>query len=197
MSHYFQPDPSVKQEHRVIKARFGGQPFTFLTNAGVFSKKAIDFGSRLLLDTVTIHPAGKVLDLGCGYGPIGIVVSKLHPMTQTTMVDINPNAINLAQKNAVTNQVANRTDIKVSDGFTEIADEQFDLILFNPPIRAGKAVIYPLFKEAKKHLSANGRLCIVIRKQQGAESAIKELSQWFMDVQLRKQKKGYQIIEAK
>jgi 16S rRNA (guanine1207-N2)-methyltransferase len=194
--HYFSANPHVKSEVRQIKANLLGMPFTFKTDAGVFSKKGIDFGSRLLIETVKVEPASHVLDLGCGYGAIGIAVAKATPRANVVMVDVNERAVELAKENARVNQVEANTDLFVSDGFSAIKQIQFDHILFNPPIRAGKATIYRLFAEAKAQLAKNGSLWIVIRKQQGAASAKKELETHFADVQVVAQKKGYWIICA-
>lgn len=196
MAHYFRPNPHTKKDVRIVQATFGQQSFYFFTNAGVFSKKGVDFGSRLLIETVPIQSAKKILDLGCGYGPIGISIAAMHPTTHVTMVDVNPLATELAQINASKNHVEEQTSIFVSDGFSAIMDQQFDLILLNPPIRAGKSVVYKLFAESHKHLYPNGRLCIVIRKQQGAESAKKELINLFNEVTVLTRKKGYWIIQA-
>jgi 16S rRNA (guanine1207-N2)-methyltransferase len=194
--HYFSANPHVKSEVRQIKANLLGMPFTFKTDAGVFSKKGIDFGSRLLIETVKVEPGSHVLDLGCGYGAIGIAVAKATPRANVVMVDVNERAVELAKENARVNQVEANTDLFVSDGFSAIKQIQFDHILFNPPIRAGKATIYRLFAEAKAQLAKNGSLWIVIRKQQGAASAKKELETHFADVQVVAQKKGYCIICA-
>ncbi|MBH8607342.1 class I SAM-dependent methyltransferase [Thermoactinomyces sp. CICC 10521] len=192
--HYFSANPRVKSEVREVKAKLLGMPFTFKTDAGVFSKKGVDFGSRLLIETVTIEPGSSVLDLGCGYGVIGIAIAKAIPNVRVVLADVNERAVELARENARVNQAEANTDLFVSDGFSAIKQFQFNHILFNPPIRAGKATIYRLFAEAKTQLAAGGSLWIVIRKQQGAASAKKELEQHFGDVQAVAQKKGYWII---
>ncbi|TCS94212.1 class I SAM-dependent methyltransferase [Hazenella coriacea] len=194
--HYYSPHPSSKSEERQFQAHLLNHSFTFQTDAGVFSKKGVDFGSRLLIETVEIGQRSKVLDLGCGYGPIGISVAYAHPQTQVVMVDVNDRAVELAAENAKRNQVSNRVKTLVSNGFKAISDKDFDHILFNPPIRVGKETIYRLFAEAKDHLTQNGSLWIVIRKQQGAQSAKKELEQIYSSVKTIEQKKGYWIIQA-
>jgi 16S rRNA (guanine1207-N2)-methyltransferase len=197
IDHYFRPVPQAKEDIRVLHTTFHQQSFTFFTNAGVFARNAIDFGSRLLIETVKVDSAREILDLGCGYGPIGIAMAALHPTTHVTMVDINQRAVELTKRNAAKNQVAERISAYASDGFAALAEQRFDLILCNPPIRTGKVVIYQLFAEASKHLHPAGRLCIVIRKQQGASSAKKELQRLFSEVEVIEQKKGYCIIQAK
>jgi 16S rRNA (guanine1207-N2)-methyltransferase len=194
--HYYSSKPVSKSDVREVQAELRGQSFLFLTDHGVFSKKGVDFGSRLLIETVSLHNEKSILDLGCGYGPIGISIAKTHPNVTVVMVDVNERAVELSQKNAKRNQVDHQIESFVSDGFAKISDRKFDAILFNPPIRIGKSKIYSLFVEAKQHLNANGSLWIVIRKQQGAKSAKAELEQLFPTVELVTQKKSYCIIRA-
>lgn len=197
MSHYFSTDHSDHGEDlRIIEEVFHQQSYTFLTNSGVFSKKRVDFGSRLLIEAVQIGTAKEILDLGCGYGPIGLVIASTYPDVHVTMVDINPRAVELVKENAKRNKVERQTSIYLSDGYAAIPDSRFDLVLLNPPVRAGKSVVNRLFAETKKHLKPGGRLSIVIRKQQGAKSAKKELERLYPQVDLLKQKKGYWVIEA-
>lgn len=196
MSHYFQSDPNSKDDYRVVETSFQQQLFSFITHSGVFSKKGIDFGSRLLIESIEIGNAKKILDLGCGYGPIGIMTASLHPTCQVYMVDVNEQAVELAKQNAKRNYVTDNTNIFTSNGFQKLQNHQFDLVLCNPPIRAGKSIVYSLFAEAKNHLNPGGRFCIVIRKQQGAKSAIQELSRLFSRVEVLRKKKGYWVIQS-
>lgn len=194
--HYFAANPSSSHEKREIQASFFGRSYSFITDAGVFSKKEVDFGSRLLIETVGQTDAERILDLGCGYGPIAIVMAVLHPAAQVVGVDVNGRAIELAKRNAIRNQVENRIQFLESDGFAKLDGQSFDLILCNPPIRAGKQVVYRLFRDAYEHLRPNGSLWIVIRKQQGAPSAKKELENYFAKVELVLREKGYWILQA-
>ncbi|MBA4603160.1 class I SAM-dependent methyltransferase [Thermoactinomyces mirandus] len=195
--HYFSAKPEAQEEGRRVRAVLLGQPFTFYTDAGVFSKKGIDFGSRLLIETVKIEPRSHVLDLGCGYGAIGIAVAKTVPHVKVTMVDINERAIRLAKENTELNQVENQVKIMISDRFSALEGEAFDHILLNPPIRTGKKTVYAMFEEASKALVSGGSLWIVIRKQQGAVSAKKELEQLFSSVDVVDRKKGYWVIRSR
>lgn len=198
MSHYFSPDlPNGDEDLRIVERSFHQVKFSFITDSGVFSKKQIDFGSSLLIETIQVKSAKKILDLGCGYGSIGSVIASLsHPDVHVTMVDINPRAVKLAKINVQRNKVAHRTSIYLSDGYEGIPHSMFDLVLFNPPIRAGKSVVYRLFAETKNHLNPGGRLVVVMRKKQGAESAKKELMRLYPQVEVLKQKKGYWVMEA-
>lgn len=197
MAHYFDSDPSqAGKDQRIVDEIFFQRSYSFLTDAGVFSKRRVDYGSRLLIETLKLENAKTILDLGCGYGPIGVVIASHYPDVHVTMVDINPRAIELAKENAKRNNVENRTSIYVSDGYSAISHCSFDCVLFNPPIRAGKSVIYPLFAKTREHLNPGGRLLVVIRKHQGAKSAQKELIRSYSQVEVLAQKKGYWVLQA-
>lgn len=193
--HYFTDNrnlPSNRKEHSFY---FQGNTFSFVSDTGVFSKSGVDYGTRVLLETIGSETLGnEVLDLGCGYGVIGIVVKAMHPTVQVTGIDINPRAVELTEENAKRNHVEMKT--YVGDGFTDI-NQTFDTILTNPPIRAGKSVIYSLFRDSYVHLNEGGKLVVVIRKQQGANSAKQELETIYGNCEIRTKEKGYWILIAK
>lgn len=194
---YFTSNPHSKSAPKQITAKLLSHTFHFYTDSGVFSKKGIDFGSRVLLETAQIETNSDILDLGCGYGVIGIAIAKSISNVRVVMVDVNERAVQLAQKNAQVNNVLDQVDIRVSDGFQAISEYTFDHILFNPPIRAGKKKVYQLFAEAKEALRKSGSLWVVIRKQQGAASALSELKNLFPEAERVEQKKGYWILRAR
>lgn len=194
--HYYSSKPSSVTDYRKITTSLRGQTLTFLTDAGVFSKKGIDFGSRLLIESVDLSLTDRVLDLGCGYGPIGISLAKAHPKLIVTMVDINERAVELARKNAQKNGVQNQVEIYQSDGFSRV-DGMFHHVITNPPIRIGKQKIYQFFEDAKSFLYPGGKLWIVIRKQQGAASAKVKLEELYEEVEVFAKEKGYWIVVAK
>lgn len=197
MEHYFSSTPQSRSQEKQIKAKLRDHAFAFYTDSGVFAKNEVDFGSRLLIEQVKGESASRLLDLGCGYGPIGIALAVNYPQLQVVMVDINERAVRLAELNSKQNRVQERVEVRVSDGLTAIQpDERFDLIVSNPPIRAGKKVIYPWFAQAKKHLRSQGSLWLVVRKQQGAASVSKELQLHYEHVDMVLCKKGYCIIRA-
>ncbi|MCS1352525.1 class I SAM-dependent methyltransferase [Mechercharimyces sp. CAU 1602] len=195
--HYFSANPDSKAELRSIEVSLKGHSFCFYTSTGVFSKQGLDYGSRLLMESVLLPLQGAVLDLGCGYGPVGIACATMAPQCFITMVDINERAVELAKQNAERNGVAKRVQVMQSDGCSAVEGQQFAAILTNPPIRTGKEVIYNLFRQARDHLTPEGILWIVIRKQQGAVSAIAELERLGLEVQVETRKKGYWILSAK
>lgn len=192
MSHYFAPDQSAESDQFMIPVTFRGETYQFVSDAGVFSKKQFDYGSRVMLEAVMDQLSGKVLDLGCGYGPVGVLIG-LHRKVDITMVDVNPRAVELAKANALAHSV--KAKVLVSDGFERLS-ETFDQVLLNPPIRAGKAVIYRLFEEARDHLVTGGKLIIVIRKKHGADSAKKKLQELFETVETIDRSGGYHVMVA-
>ena len=189
--HYFTSNPQSAHDERAIQVELAGVRADFCTDAGVFSRDGLDFGSRLLIETV--HPLlhGRVLDMGCGWGAIGVLLARLCPDAQITMADINERAVALAARNARQNGAIAET--LVSDGYENIAPA-FDTIVTNPPIRAGKQTVYRILDEAKTRLTPGGRLFLVIRKEQGAPSAQTHLQGVYSRVELLARKKGYWIL---
>lgn len=164
---------------------------TFVSDDGVFSKSTLDFGSRLLLESIVNIPLkGKVLDLGCGLGYMGILLKKYQPHLNVSLVDINETAVALSKENGARYHQDNTA--LISDGFSNV-DEMFDCIVCNPPIRSGKNNIYRLLTEAVDHLNVGGKMYMVMRKQQGAASAVDYLST-FASCTVINKKNGYWII---
>ena len=193
MAHYFTKENNELESkvHR-FKCFVGEKEYTFSTDLGVFSKKGLDFGTRLLLETILSDPSGPVLDLGCGYGPIGIILADRWKES-ITMVDINRRALELTRTNAALNKVA--PAILESDGFDNVSG-WFSLIVTNPPIRAGKQTYYKWFDDSRSYLALDGRLVFVMRKDQGANSAIAYLQDLFGSVSILRKKSGYFIISC-
>ena len=188
---YFAREPSAESRPVWTEYTYRGHTVRLLTDSGVFSRGDVDEGSALLLNSL---PAltGRVLDLGCGAGVIGVCVGKANRV-ELTQSDVNERALALTRENLARNGVAG--NVVESDGFSALSGA-FDTILTNPPIRAGKAVIYRMFAEAREHLAAGGALYLVIRKQQGAESAKKYLETLFSSVEMIERKKGYWILKC-
>ena len=172
--HYYTQDP--RSESRPVSCGwvFRGHGMTFETDAGVFSRGEVDRGTRLLLEALPETLGGEILDLGCGWGIIGISVKKAWPETTVTLGDVNRRALELSRQNAKANGVT--VQCVESDGMTAFLDRRFDAVITNPPIRAGKQVIYRMFSDAAGCLRPGGALYLVIRKQQGAESCLRYLS---------------------
>ena len=194
MAHYFTDNRSLKEDRKEHSFRFSGHSFTFTTDHGVFSMQGIDYGTEVLLEAVAEeNVSGSLLDMGCGYGVIGIVCKKLFPECDVTMADVNPRAVELAQYNCSSNRVS--CTVVESDGFQVISDS-FQWILTNPPIRAGKKVVYAMFEDAYAHLSEGGTFLAVIRRQQGAESALKKLKEVFGNSEVVLKDKGYWVLKS-
>lgn len=195
--HYYSKNPQTKSNPREWTDVLRGEKFRFQTDAGVFSKSEVDFGSRLLIETyVEAEIDGPVLDVGCGYGPIGMAVAKISPHKQVHMVDVNTRAIELAKTNVEKNDVSN-VRIYESDGLGAVEASDFSAILTNPPIRAGKDTIFRFYEEAAEKLADGGSLWVVIQKKQGAPSTQVKLEELFGEVRVVDKKKGYFIFEAR
>ena len=190
MSHYFINDNNLASEIKPFNININGISFTFNTDNGVFSKGELDFGTNLLIrNALSLDISGDVLDLGCGYGAIGIILKKIKDVN-VTMSDINNRAVHLSKMNAKKNNVA--VNVINSDGYENISD-CFDYIISNPPIRVGKKKLYELLLDSKNHLKKDGKLVIVIRKEQGALSLIKDMSEHYQ-VDVLDKEKGFYIV---
>ena len=194
MAQYFTNNDNLKSEFRTIIYKHGDELTEFISDLGVFSKNKIDYGSNLLIDTYFKFGRKNVslLDVGCGYGVIGIILSK-YMGTSSTLIDINKRAVHLASiniKNIGVNAKAFESNIYESvEGF-------FDVIVTNPPIRAGKQTVLTILLDAEKHLTENGELWFVIRKDQGAKSIMECLKNTY-ELEVLEKSKGFFIILAK
>ena len=191
--HYYTNTPTSEHEERSFRAVFAGKVLAFDTDAGVFSKQHVDPGSELLCKSLPDDLSGDVLDMGCGWGAMTVMTLARFPKVSMTMADVNERALALAVSNVEKNRM--QAKAVLSDGFEKIVGE-FDAVITNPPIRAGKAVIYKMFEDAKTHLRAGGRLILVIRKQQGAPSALKFLKELYGKAEVIERDGGYWIIEC-
>ncbi|HHU08182.1 MAG TPA: class I SAM-dependent methyltransferase [Clostridiaceae bacterium] len=197
MTHYFDQDPESEHRYRLIEAEFEGQSFSFRTDSGVFSGTEVDYGTALLIDNVLQEEpdaAGRLLDLGSGYGVVSVVFRKLRPDLEIVASDVNRRALELVNYNLHLNNLS-ETEVVESDGLAEIVGD-FDLILLNPPIRAGKETVYKLYRESHTALKPEGRFYLVIRKKQGAPSTVTELESYWDEVEVIKKKSGYWIIRC-
>jgi 16S rRNA (guanine1207-N2)-methyltransferase len=196
--HYYSQKPDVVSNPQFWDFTLKGRTFRFKSDNGVFSKKEVDFGSRLLVESFNLDEAveGDILDVGCGYGPIGISIAAAYPDRTIEMIDINSRAVELSKENAASNAIAN-VKIYESDRFDKVASNQFAAILTNPPIRAGKSVVHEILEESYRSLVAGGELWVVIQKKQGAPSAMDKMEQLFGNVEVPVKKKGYYILLSK
>jgi 16S rRNA (guanine1207-N2)-methyltransferase len=196
MGHYFENNPPETIKEYTVTYTLQGRSFSLIASSGIFAKKDLDVGSRLLINVLLQDTlSGPCLDLGCGYGPVGLTLASLNPKLILTLADVNERAVIDARHNAQRLGLTN-LQILTSDGFQELT-QNFDVIAFNPPIRAGKKTIYRLYQEAKQHLNPNGSFYIVIRKDKGAESHETYLLTLFSKVLRRDRDKGYLVLIAK
>ena len=192
MSHYFTND-YVESNERTINVIIKDIKLKFKVDNGIFSKKGLDFGTRTLLENINLDLIkGDVLDFGCGYGPIGIYLKKIVNCN-IDMIDINERALNLAKKNAELNDV--KVNIFKSNIYENIK-KKYDFIVTNPPIRVGKKILYEILFKANDHLKENGELWLVVNKNGGAKSLVKDLENTY-DVTIVTKNKGFYIICAK
>ncbi len=196
MSHYFQDDPNLASNIKEISFEINGLTMKLLTDNGVFSKSNVDEGSYAFLKVLLPLDLGNhILDLGCGYGTIGLTLAKAHEQARITLADVNPRAVALCKRNAEILSLSPRVTILQSDIYEKI-EGPYDSIVVNPPIRAGKAVTYRMYEESKQYLIDGGSLYIVIRKAQGADSASKYIESIFGNIRLLDRHKGYHIYQA-
>ena len=192
MDRYYSKDPTSKSEERILEYELSGNKFRFISDNGIFSKNHVDFATDFLIRTIYSEVKGDILDVGCGYGVIGITLSRNKNVSNVTMLDINHRALELANRNAKANK-ANNLKVIESDGFENI-NNSYDTIITNPPIRAGKSVIYKIYEDAKKHLKAGGILFLVINKKHGAPSTIEYLNELFGNCEVVDKKSGFNIL---
>lgn len=199
MEQYFTENPKSEKELYKFEWNVRKKVFNFYTSNSVFSKNGVDFGSMLLIEAVLDENEGfkgSILDLGCGYGPLGIIAAKFFKESFVTMCDVNERALDLSLLNAKENKVNDRIKVVASSAFENIK-ENYDLIMTNPPIRAGKNVVFSFYEGAYKHLNIGGELYVVIQKKQGAPSTKAKLESLFGNCQTVCKKSGYFIFQAR
>jgi 16S rRNA G1207 methylase RsmC len=195
MSHYYSEKQTSSLNLRKIKVYIRKKYFEFYTGSGVFSKKKIDKGTTLLAENCVIQIDGKVLDLGCGIGILGILVAKCFPETEILMVDVNRRACKLAKMNVELNQVYN-ADVKHSNLYENVK-EKFNVILTNPPQTAGKEICFKIIEEAKNYLKKNGTLQLVARHNKGGLVLSKKMKKIFGNLKEIAKKGGYRVYLSK
>lgn len=192
--HYYTQTPASAHKPGQVDFLWRGEKLVFETDSGVFSRTEIDKGTEILLNALPEELSGSLLDLGCGYGVIGVTLGRRYPGLSVMMSDVNERAVELSRRNAQRSGV--QAQVMQSDGYASIPFRRYDWILQNPPIRAGKSVIYAMFAEGARRLEPNGALWLVIRKQQGAESAAAYLKTLFGQVEAVTKKGGYWVLRC-
>ena len=198
MDQYFTKNPASEKEIFEFDWNVGKEVFNFYTSNSVFSKKGVDFGSMLLIETIIRENegfSGSILDLGCGYGPLGIIAARVFHNSTVTMCDVNERALELSMMNAKENKVEGRVRIISSSAFGNIKDN-YDIIMTNPPIRAGKDVVFSFYEGSYEHLNQGGRLYVVIQKKHGAPSTKEKLESLFGNCETADKRSGYFIFRS-
>lgn len=192
MGQYFSND-ELKSDLKIFKTSILGKEYSFYTDNGVFSKEKLDFGTRTLIESLPIERlTGDILDVGCGYGVIDIILGKI---TQASFegIDVNKRALHLAEMNKKLNNI-NNASFYYSNTYENV-DKKYDFIITNPPIRAGKEVVYGIVMNARNYLKDNGVLYIVIRKEQGAKSMLRDLEEYY-NTEVINKNKGFFVIKC-
>ena len=192
---YFAKRPASKRRPTQFEITLRGHPFTFQTDAGVFSRKEIDRGTELLLEAVRLGPCEAILDLGCGYGAIGIVAARLSEGGHVVLTDVNERAASLARANLAANEIGN-AEVRVGDLYAPVEDLAFDHILCNPPIRAGRGVVDRIVGDAPGHLLDGGSLWLVARTRQGADSLRSRMMKAFNNAAVVKRGSGFKVLRS-
>lgn len=196
--HYFSANPTAASHPQKIESLVRGQVLQLRTDHGVFSRSKVDQGSLLLAEHAVVPSHACVLDLGAGYGPVGIAVAKSDPTVFVWMVDINERALQLAKDNAQQNGVANQVEFQTGDGLSNMVPNQlFDVILLNPPIRAGKETVFRLYREALGRMKCDGSFFVVIQKKQGFDSTKRYLQTICIDVSMIAKDQGYRVLQCR
>ena len=175
MNHYYQNNTDLKTERRHFEYGYRGNILKFESDLGVFSKDRVDYGTHVLLKNLEdLSKVKTILDVGCGIGIMGVSVAKAYPQAKVLMVDVNDRAIELANLNSKNNGL---NTLAIHSDLYENVSESFDLIISNPPIRAGKNVVHGVVEKGYEHLNKGGCIYVVIQKKQGAESMKKKMEE--------------------
>ena len=194
--HYFTENPTSPLRLRTIQLLYKGRILKFLTGGGVFATENIDPGTALLVENLVLKGDERVLDMGCGWGAIGIAAAISVPKGNVVMTDINKRALDLARKNARTAGLSN-VEVVPGNLFTRLEGIKFDVIASNPPYRSGRDLILRFLDEAPAHLEMDGRLVMVGKGTQGIIYYQHYLEERWKSVEVLGRKSGYRVIEAR
>jgi len=194
--HYFAALPKSEAKFGIIHTRLRGRPFKFLTSSSVFSKKQVDAGTRLLIEAMQLPETGAVLDVGCGYGAVGIAAAASNPRLQITMTDVNMRAVQLARQNIKINKVRN-AEARCGYLYEPVKDSTFNCVLSNPPVSAGMKTVKAIITEATKAMADKATFQMVIRSKIGAKTLPSVFNETFGNCMVLARKSGYRVLMAK
>ncbi len=196
MAHYFDAT-DIKSQERLIEIDFNNQNLYFWTDNSVFSKNELDEGSALLIKCFIENYEGSFscLDLGCGLGVVGIISNKINPLLKFDYIDINARAVHLTKKNLTLNKLSG--NVFASDCLDAVVEteKKYDVIISNPPIRAGNSTLFKMFSQSHEVLNKGGKLIVVLRVKQGAKTYIKHIEELFGNFNILEKKKGFIVCE--
>jgi len=196
VEHYFTEQPKSKVRLGLIRTYFREKSFEFLTASGVFSKERIDLGTRLLVENMVLPEKGCILDVGCGYGVVGVAAAVFNPDLHVAMVDVNMRAIRLARQNAELNHVWN-VEIRRGYLYEPVKDLTFDCIVSNPPVSAGMRTVEAIITEAPAHLTVEGILQVVVKSKIGGKRLQSVFEKAFGNIDVLARGSGYRVLISK
>jgi 16S rRNA G1207 methylase RsmC len=192
-NHYFAAHPKSKIKLGIIHTYLRGRPFEFLSASGVFSKKRVDLGTRLLIESMVLPEKGSVLDVGCGYGAVGIAAATFNPNLRVIMVDVNERAVWLTKQNIEINSVDN-AEVRRGHLYEPVKNLTFNCILSNPPVSAGMETVKTIIVEAPNHMTDKALFQMVVRSKIGGKRLRTLLESAFGNAEILARKSGYRIF---
>jgi len=195
IEHYFAALPKSKAKLGLIHTNLRDKPFTFLTASSVFSKKRVDTGTRLLIETMILPQAGYVLDVGCGYGAVGIAAATFSPRLHVLMTDVNARAVHLAKQNIERNKATN-AEARCGCLYEPVKELTFDCVLSNPPVSAGMETVKAIITEAPKIMANNATFQMVIRSKTGGKTLLPIFNETFGNSGVLARESGYRVLLA-
>lgn len=196
LNHYFAEHPKSKMRLGIIHTHLRGIHFEFLTASGVFSKKRVDLGTRLLIESMVLPREGYVLDIGCGYGAVGIAAATFNPNLRVIMVDVNERAVRLARQNAEKNYVSN-VEVRRGYLYEPVKDLVFNCVLSNPPVSAGMETVKAIISEAPEHMASKALFQMVVKSKIGGKRLLMVFEEAFGNIEVLARKSGYRVLMSK
>ena len=196
VEHYFSSAPQSNERFGLVRSRLCGKPFEFLTASSVFSKRKVDCGTRLLIESMVLPTTGCILDIGCGYGVVGISAAKFNPKLHVIMTDVNARAVRLAKKNLALNLVTN-AEVRYGFFYEPVEDLKFNIVLSNPPVSAGMATVKAIVTGAPKVMAPEASFQMVIRSKIGAKILPALFTEVFGNCGIVARESGYRVLMGK
>ena len=196
VEHYFAAVPKSQEKFGLVRTSFFDRPFEFLTSSSVFSKRKIDVGTRLLIESMVLPQTGCVLDIGCGYGAVGIVAAASNPKLHVFMTDVNARAINLAKRNLKINKIAN-AEVRYGFFYEPVENLKFGCVLSNPPVSAGMETVNNIVRKAPTVMAKDASFQLVIRSKIGAKSLPQLLTETFGNCDVLARRSGFRVLVSK